>query len=333
MHSIRLANRGNPDEFVSELVLCKNDEQKLSSNFSCVLLGVPFDMAFDEFETFIEPFKPECESYELILEDQSIYVSVVEARCKIAIISFYNESSYDTFCSLYNNLHFPSYRSNPPCLVLPITIEKTVYGASLKENELNVAKCDSHEKVVDVPTITAIASSSFSSATISSSNRKRRLPLCTVCLRRIKASVSRISGSNDIPVHTKFSGNGARCLVCRIYGGTQSVENEEAKRGGDRKISSSSSGNDNSSSNSNITTDVTKLRRCLTCDLRDNVWVCMICAHTGCGRYTCQHAQHHFEQSGHPFSLELASGRIWDYDHDTFVHVERGMSINLLFLY
>lgn len=24
---------------------------------------------------------------------------------------------------------------------------------------------------------------------------------------------------------------------------------------------------------------------------------------------------------GHPFSLELATGRIWDYVHDTFVHI------------
>jgi uncharacterized UBP type Zn finger protein len=67
-----------------------------------------------------------------------------------------------------------------------------------------------------------------------------------------------------------------------------------------------------------------KLRSCMTCSLRENIWVCMTCAHTGCGRYTCQHAKNHHDQSGHPFSLELASGRIWDYDFDTFVHVEGG---------
>jgi len=323
MHSIRLANRENSNEFVSELILRNdNDEQKISSNFSCILLGVPFDMVFDEFETFIEPFKPECESYELISEDQSLYVSSVEARCKIAIISFHNESSYDTFCSLYNNLHFPSYRSNPPCLAIPITIERVdAGGSSLLKDELKVAKYNPplHQNDSVVTTTTTITNTS------SPSNRIRRFPLCTVCLRRIKVSVSRISGSNDIPVHTKFSGNGDRCLVCRIYGGTQSINYDEMKRSADRSITGHNHSNSISSSSSNTTaTDVTKLRRCLTCDLRDNIWVCMICGHTGCGRYTCQHAQLHFEQTGHPFSLELASGRIWDYDHDTFVHVERG---------
>lgn len=316
MHRIELSSRGDPHEFSAELILCSSnaiEQQKLPSYFSCLLLGVPNVMNVEEFEVFIEPFKSEYQNYELISEDQSTYVSTVEARCKIALINFHNESSYDTFCSLYNNLHFPSYRTNPPCLTMPITIEKVDSSTQVDSDQLKVAKLDPDE---------AINKNTIISST--PSNRTRRLPLCTVCLRRIKSSVSQISGSNDIPVHTKFAGNGVRCLVCRIYGGTQSVEFDELNSGsGDRKQSSSSRHDQTNSIN--VATDVTKLRRCLTCDLRDNIWVCMICAHTGCGRYTCQHAQHHYEQSGHPFSLELASGRIWDYDHDTFVHVERGL--------
>ena len=56
----------------------------------------------------------------------------------------------------------------------------------------------------------------------------------------------------------------------------------------------------------------------------------MICAHTGCGRYTCQHAKNHYEMTNHSYSLELASGRIWDYDFDTFAHVERGLMFDSL---
>lgn len=333
MHSIRLLQKGvNSDEFASELILLGfNEEKKAPSNFSCIILGVPSGMMLDEFETFIEPFKPECESYELVTEDQSIYVSSVEAKCKMALISFHNESSYHTFCSLYNNLHFPSYRSNPPCLTIPIAIERVEYSSVfLKDsqgeqgNEVLKEKC----ALLGHSSSSSLSSSSTSKTLIKS--KTRRLPSCTVCLRRMKSSVTHIPGSNDIPVHTKFGGNGARCLVCRIYGGTHSIETDEDKRGGEKNPAVGSL-----DSSSSVATDVTKLRRCLTCDLRDNIWVCMVCAHTGCGRYTCQHAQHHFEQSGHPFSLELASGRIWDYDYDTFVHVERGtcvVNISQIFL-
>lgn len=55
--------------------------------------------------------------------------------------------------------------------------------------------------------------------------------------------------------------------------------------------------------------------------MRHNVWICMTCARGGCGRYTFQHAKDHFHRTNHPFSLELATGRIWDYVNDSFIHV------------
>ena len=58
------------------------------------------------------------------------------------------------------------------------------------------------------------------------------------------------------------------------------------------------------------------------CNLCENIWLCLVCSHAGCGRYTKQHAEMHFRQSRHPFALELVTGRIWDYAHDTFVHLQ-----------
>jgi hypothetical protein len=48
----------------------------------------------------------------------------------------------------------------------------------------------------------------------------------------------------------------------------------------------------------------------------------MLCSYTGCGRYKAQHAQQHYLSSGHTLSLELISGRIWDYFSDTFAHID-----------
>ena len=45
----------------------------------------------------------------------------------------------------------------------------------------------------------------------------------------------------------------------------------------------------------------------------------MTCGFLGCGRYSNKHAANHFVHSGHPFSLELATLRIWDYVTGGFV--------------
>ena len=107
------------------------------------------------------------------------------------------------------------------------------------------------------------------------------LPVCTVCLRRMVSSVTGIPGVSDFPIDPAFIGNQHRCAVCEIYGNVQSQN-----------------------------------RRCNMCamELRENLWTCLTCGHTGCGRYTYQHAKLHSERRrDHCYSMELATGRIWSY--------------------
>lgn len=59
---------------------------------------------------------------------------------------------------------------------------------------------------------------------------------------------------------------------------------------------------------------------CFSCAMQETLWVCLTCAYVGCGRYSNKHAQQHFEESGHPFCLELATLRIWDYVNGAFAH-------------
>ena len=46
----------------------------------------------------------------------------------------------------------------------------------------------------------------------------------------------------------------------------------------------------------------------------------MICGVVGCGRYENRHAVAHWTETGHCYSLEIGSGRVWDYSRDQFVH-------------
>ena len=40
----------------------------------------------------------------------------------------------------------------------------------------------------------------------------------------------------------------------------------------------------------------------------------------GCGRYTAEHAQHHYLETTHNFAMALSDSRVWDYAGDYFVH-------------
>ena len=53
----------------------------------------------------------------------------------------------------------------------------------------------------------------------------------------------------------------------------------------------------------------------------DQIVLCsLICASVGCGRYKSGHAQQHFTDTGHLYSLELETQRVWDYAGDGYVH-------------
>ena len=61
---------------------------------------------------------------------------------------------------------------------------------------------------------------------------------------------------------------------------------------------------------------------CYKCKMKETLWVCLICGVIGCGRYSQGHAREHFWETGHPYSLELVTQRIWDYD--TGEYAQRG---------
>eukprot|EP00899_Mesostigma_viride_P012179 jgi/Mesvir1/20962/Mv08031-RA.1 len=65
----------------------------------------------------------------------------------------------------------------------------------------------------------------------------------------------------------------------------------------------------------------TAISTCKECGTSDNLWMCLICGHIGCGRYAGSHAVHHWKETQHCFSMELSAGqRVWDYVRDGYVH-------------
>lgn len=71
---------------------------------------------------------------------------------------------------------------------------------------------------------------------------------------------------------------------------------------------------------SDAESDVDEPSCCAVCETQQDLWVCLVCASVGCGRYKQGHAQRHFSETGHLYSLELETQRVWDYAGDGYVH-------------
>ncbi|TPX38042.1 hypothetical protein SmJEL517_g00049 [Synchytrium microbalum] len=59
---------------------------------------------------------------------------------------------------------------------------------------------------------------------------------------------------------------------------------------------------------------------CAQCGATEDLWICLICGHIGCGRYRRAHAREHFTSTQHLYALELETQRVWDYAGDGYVH-------------
>ena len=67
---------------------------------------------------------------------------------------------------------------------------------------------------------------------------------------------------------------------------------------------------------------------CNDCDQRhrrtdldpESTWLCLVCGNIGCSRYEQLHAHDHFKVTGHEFSINAVTQRVWDYKADNFVH-------------
>uniref|UniRef100_A0A8C7QR41 BRCA1-associated protein n=1 Tax=Oncorhynchus mykiss TaxID=8022 RepID=A0A8C7QR41_ONCMY len=59
--------------------------------------------------------------------------------------------------------------------------------------------------------------------------------------------------------------------------------------------------------------------KCFECGVQENLWICLICGHIGCGRYVSRHAYKHFEETQHTYAMQLTH-RVWDYAGDNYFH-------------
>lgn len=133
------------------------------------------------------------------------------------------------------------------------------------------------------------------------------LPTCPVCLERMDETTGLLTIPCQHVFHCtcleKWSGGG--CPVCRY------THDDFSSRLGSSKYKSKNADEYEVSDGP---------LECEVCHVDNSLWQCLICGKVGCGRYEGKHAYAHFEESGHTFSMDLESKRVWDYTGDGYVH-------------
>ncbi|KIW83316.1 hypothetical protein Z517_02561 [Fonsecaea pedrosoi CBS 271.37] len=134
------------------------------------------------------------------------------------------------------------------------------------------------------------------------------LPTCPVCLERMDETTGLLTIPCQHVFHCtcleKWSGGG--CPVCRY------THDDFSSRLASSKFKSKTSAGEYEPYDGPL--------ECEVCHVDTSLWQCLICGKIGCGRYEGKHAYAHFEESGHTFSMDLESKRVWDYAGDGYVH-------------
>jgi len=121
----------------------------------------------------------------------------------------------------------------------------------------------------------------------------KELPSCPVCLEKLDAEESGVvtslcSHQYHISCLSQCERDTSNCPVCR-YSMQRDQEDDH------RSV-------------------------CSECESSENLWICLLCGNIGCSRYKNEHAEMHYQATGHTYALEIDTQRVWDYTGDGYVH-------------
>ncbi|KAG2235207.1 hypothetical protein BDF21DRAFT_431872 [Thamnidium elegans] len=154
-------------------------------------------------------------------------------------------------------------------------------------------------KVIYIDSIEIDATLATTFPFINQPNEPDLLPTCPVCLEPMDETVTgllTILCQHTFHGHCLSKWGDGSCPVCR-YSQKSTMDTQTPEIG-----------------------DQNDQNECTVCKSNENLWVCLICGHIGCGRYVGAHAYEHYRETNHIYSLEINTQRVWDYTGDGYVH-------------
>ena len=211
-------------------------------------------------------------------------------------------------------------------VVIELPQREGMDSLSLLMNEVHGQAMDrAYNSVIKVLPLSTISFSSFGSGNKQSPtsnttgstlpNDGLEIPSCPVCLHRIDPHrlgwPSRRSHEVCSQFCTSSEISAGSCLNMRFLTPWQDPSYCKACRVIWEQWRPQSDGM--SGGLSSISSDVSVHKGCYRCGMDQTLWVCLTCGVIGCGRYSHGHAKGHNDETGHPYSLELVTQRVWDY--------------------
>ncbi|KAJ2359695.1 hypothetical protein H4S01_006051, partial [Coemansia sp. RSA 2610] len=272
------------------------------------VLAVPGYMTPADFLSFTASFSDGIEHVQVVRDGSpSRYMMLLRFRALAAADEFY---------AYYNGKTFS-----------PLEPE-TCHVVYVRRVECELQELGSDDVDRDSETICASPATLFMTPTVAPGAEGRQfseeLPTCPVCLERLDSAISGLLTTlcqHLFHCQCLAQWGDGNCPVCRYSQTAARIEREEIQQTAASRWAPEASLVASTSSANIAAQDATSEQsRCHVCKRTNDLWICLICGTIGCGRYANGHAKDHFEQTQHPYSMELDSQNVWDYVGDGYVH-------------
>ncbi|KAH7056857.1 BRCA1-associated protein 2-domain-containing protein [Linnemannia elongata] len=285
---------------------------------SVCVLAVPSYLSPGDFLNFVGPVRSNVSHFRIIRDSvPNRFMVLMKFRTKEATAEFYKRYNGKAFSSLEPEICHVVYlksieirAGSMPPYAFPF-LNDDPFLQSHHHSSSTPAEATQPEVGEGSPHHQEHGSNNhLSMSSLHSDHGLAELPTCPVCLERMDSSVTgllTILCQHTFHCHCLSKWGEGSCPVCRYSQKTITTKSSNTTATG----TGLSATTDGVSEDQNV---------CAICGTTENLWICLICGHIGCGRYQEKHAYHHYYETSHLYALELESQRVWDYAGDGYVH-------------
>ncbi|KAJ2157772.1 hypothetical protein GGF46_004260 [Coemansia sp. RSA 552] len=272
------------------------------------VLAVPGYMTPTDFLSFAGPFGDSIESVRVVRDGSPNHYMI--------LIRFRSSEKADEFHAYYNGKTFSPLE--------PETCNVVYVGQVICESVgMDPADFDQEQGAVrETPAAMFLMPSGQLR-----DDMGQELPTCPVCLERLDSAVSGLMTTfcqHMFHCRCLLRWGDGNCPVCRYSQASALVDQgrfQQVIGSSERVVPPPMAARGPEDGHLLVPSPGTSgASKCHSCQGTDDLWICLICGTIGCGRYTKGHAKDHFEQTQHPYSMELESQCVWDYAGDGYVH-------------